>query len=355
MTTLILRAETKPNEQRTPLTPKLAKKLISQGLKVQVERSTDRIFKSSEYEEVGCSLIPAGSWEQAPKEHWILGLKELPTANTPLVHRHIYFAHAYKGQTGAKSLLQRYKKGGGELYDLEYLTNENGRRIAAFGRWAGFVGAALAVDLYCHRQLEGVAKYPALTPFKSQKELIDQLNTKLSQVFQKPRGIVIGYLGRCGQGAAEVFAKTNLELTGWDSNNTRRGGPFPGIMEHELFINCILLNKKIPPFLDKKILKENKNLSVICDVSCDPTGPFNPLPFYDKTTDHNHPNQKIRIGEKPIDLIAIDNLPSLLPRESSEDYAEQLFPHIEDLLLKQRFAPVWTGAQNIFKEHLAKV
>jgi saccharopine dehydrogenase (NAD+, L-lysine-forming) len=33
----------------------------------------------------------------------------------------------------------------------------------------------------------------------------------------------------------------------------------------------------------------------------------------------------------PLDVMAIDNLPSLLPRESSEDYAGQLLPVLAQL------------------------
>ena len=52
------------------------------------------------------------------------------------------FGHAYKGQPDGQKLLSRFAAGGGILYDLEYLTDETGRRVAAFGYWAGFAGAA---------------------------------------------------------------------------------------------------------------------------------------------------------------------------------------------------------------------
>ena len=54
------------------------------------------------------------------------------------------FGHAYKGQPAGQVLLRRFRDGGGTLYDLEYLTDETGRRVAAFGYWAGYAGAALS-------------------------------------------------------------------------------------------------------------------------------------------------------------------------------------------------------------------
>ncbi len=43
----------------------------------------------------------------------------------------------YKGQAGWDKVLARYARGGGALLDLEFL-EKNGRRVAAFGYWAGF-------------------------------------------------------------------------------------------------------------------------------------------------------------------------------------------------------------------------
>ena len=41
-------------------------------------------------------MAPLGSWTSAPKEAFIVGLKELPETDDPVTHRHIFYAHAYK-------------------------------------------------------------------------------------------------------------------------------------------------------------------------------------------------------------------------------------------------------------------
>ena len=41
-------------------------------------------------------MAPSGSWTSAPKEAFIVGLKELPESDDPVTHRHIFYAHAYK-------------------------------------------------------------------------------------------------------------------------------------------------------------------------------------------------------------------------------------------------------------------
>ena len=52
---------------------------------------------------------------------------------------HVFFAHCYKNQEGWANLLIRFIKGSGTLLDLEFLLDDNGRRVAAFGRSAGFI------------------------------------------------------------------------------------------------------------------------------------------------------------------------------------------------------------------------
>ena len=52
-------------------------------------------------------------------------------------------------------------------------------------------------------------------------------------------------------------------------------------------------------------------------------------------------------------MTAIDNLPSMLPVESSEDYAGQLLPSL--LTLGDLGAGVWGRAQVEFAAHVAAV
>ena len=85
-TVLHFRAETKPLEHRSAVTPTIAKKLVDAGYTVNVEQSSLSIFDSSEYEDTGASLVPTGSWIDAPSNHIVVGLKELPEEDFPLKH-----------------------------------------------------------------------------------------------------------------------------------------------------------------------------------------------------------------------------------------------------------------------------
>jgi saccharopine dehydrogenase (NAD+, L-lysine-forming) len=85
-TVIHARAETKPLEHRAAVTPTIAKKLVDAGYEVHVERSPLSIFKDAEYEGTGATLVPTGSWVDAPSDHIIVGLKELPEEDFPLKH-----------------------------------------------------------------------------------------------------------------------------------------------------------------------------------------------------------------------------------------------------------------------------
>jgi saccharopine dehydrogenase (NAD+, L-lysine forming) len=60
-----------------------------------------------------------------------------------------------------------------------------------------------------------------------------------------------------------------------------------------------------------------------------------------------------RQGNPPLDVISIDHLPTLLPREASEQFSADLLPSL--LQLPQRHeARVWTDAEALFKKKLQK-
>ena len=63
----------------------------------------------------------------------------------------------------------------------------------------------------------------------------------------------------------------------WDLDETKGGGPFKEVAESDIFVNCIYLSSKIPPFVTMETLQSpDRKLSVVCDVSADSTNPLTP-------------------------------------------------------------------------------
>lgn len=80
----------------------------------------------------------------------------------------------------------------------------------------------------------------------------------------------------------------------WDIEETKKGGPFEEILQCDIFVNCIYLSNPIPPFITKEsIVKDGRKLSVLVDVSCDYTSPYNPLPIYTEGTTFDKPTIKV--------------------------------------------------------------
>lgn len=220
------------------MTPTTAKALSDAGYKVLIERSKQRIFDDSEFSDLGLELVPEGSWESAPSNYIILGLKELPEEDFPLKHTHIQFAHCYKGQSNWVEVLSRFPAGNGLLYDLEFLNDENGRRVAAFGYHAGFAGAALAVEAWA-AQMKGET-LGSVTPYPNEGELIAHIKKVVKETGREPRVLVIGALGRCGRGAVDLCIKAGISeenILKWDMAETKKGGPFTEIVECEFPLN----------------------------------------------------------------------------------------------------------------------
>ena len=93
-------------------------------------------------------------------------------------------------------------------------------------------------------------------------------------------------------------------------------------------------------------------LRAISDVSCDPLSDFNPLPLYDAPTSWAEPF--VALGEngrgESVELTAIDNLPSLIPLEATEDFSAQLAPS----LARFDSGHEWSAARAVFERRLAE-
>jgi saccharopine dehydrogenase (NAD+, L-lysine-forming) len=343
-----LRAETKENEFRRALTPDSCKKIIEAGHKVTVEDWKDSIIPTSKYQEVGCEIVPEHSWMEAPKDTIVVGLKALSNAPSQYIHTHIYFAHCYKEQDGWSELLSKFKTGEGKIIDLEFMVDDNGRRTNAFGYWAGYVGASLgALYAKCSDSNDVTKKLQAQKQFPDKQDLLDFVKNNTTG---PGSGIIIGRSGRSGTGAYDFLSSLGWKVTGWDMEETKKGGPFKEILEHDLFVNCVLAMKPMAPFITKDLVSTpGHNLKMISDVSCDPDSDCNMVPLYEKATTLSEPIVKVT---EQTSLTAIDNLPSILPKESSYDFSSQLENYI--INYNENEGPVARALEH-FKKHVSLV
>jgi len=349
-----LRAESKQGEHRTILLPTHVQQLLRNGHTVTVEESVNRCVPINDYATIpGVKVVPEGSWHSAPEGTIISGLKELLEDGKPISGTHLYFAHCFKGQSHAPALLGQFKQGNGQLYDLEFLVDDNGRRVAAFGKAAGAVGMAVGALVWAFGKAHPSADHPSLDKtYPTYAELASYVKEKLA-AHEKPKVLIVGALGRVGQGAVGMCRSLGIEPVQWDLAETSgKPGPFNDILDFDIFLNTIYLSPNLSPdqrfvFLNKEsINKKGRKLRTIVDVSCDPNNPSNPLPIYQETTSFEKPSYQLIGGANRLDLVSIDHFPSMVPAESSMEFADQLLPH----LLQFDQTSVWSRAIKLFEE-----
>lgn len=342
--TILLRAEQRPSERRTPLTPEGAAELQAAGITVLVESSPARAFGDDQYAAAGLQLVPPGSWLQADPDVVVVGIKELPDEPAALRHRHVFFGHAYKGQQGAEELLHRFVDGGGQLLDLEYLVDDGGRRVVAFGYWAGFVGAALGA-----LQLAGVLTAPL------QPMTLDELAGRLEATAGQASGataVVTGAFGRAGRGATDALRLAGLDVSRWDREDTADLDS-DALVAHDLLVHCVHASVPQRPFLTEADRERaGRRLRVLADVTADVPSELNLLPVSDRLTSWAEPVRRIWDDPVPLDAIVIDNLPSLLPLQASKDFSTGLVPILPGLFAGDA---VWTRAAASYDEAIARM
>ncbi|KAI9767374.1 MAG: Saccharopine dehydrogenase [Geoglossum simile] len=244
------------------VSPTTAKALLDAGYVVNAKRSSGRVFGDEEFEAVGATPVPTGSWVNAPKDHIIVGLKELLESDAPLHHSHVQFGHCYKYQENWDRYLSRFARGGGTLYNIEFLTDNSGRRVSAFGYYAGYAGAAVALLAWAHQVAQPTTPLPSISTPPSATALEAAVNASLTSALlhndnKHPRVLIMGALGRCGTGAIDFCIAAGIptsNLLKWDMAETAAGGPFPEIAAADIFINCVYLlnSREVKSVLDRR-------------------------------------------------------------------------------------------------------
>jgi len=347
-THLWIRHEARETERRTPVVPADVRRLRDVGFAVTVEESPQRVFPIGEYGAAGATVAGKGSWVDAPDDAVVIGIKELPEEPDSLRHTHVYFAHSFKGQNEAVAVLERFRRGGGRLLDIEYLTDENGKRVVAFGYWAGYVGAGLGV-LHLVGRLS-----PPLVPMEK-ADLDERLVAAGKDGADQLLALVTGARGRSGRGAQRALAVAGLPITRWDRQETRDLHK-QVLLGHDLLVNCVVTHVPSTPFVVTDDLDHERRMWVIADVTCDVTSATNMLPVNTAVTTWDAPARRLsegrpQDGSGPLDIIAIDNLPSLLPKEASESFSADLTDQLLGLDPTHLEGP-WAVAGHAFDQAL---
>lgn len=368
----LLKETKSPVDNRVPLTPQQCKMLMKQypNLKIVVQSSDIRCFTDEEYKKAGIEVK-----EELQSCDLLLGVKEVNTESLINDQHYIFFGHIAKLQDYNRSLCQCLISKNITFTDWEYLTNQDGIRLIAFGRWAGIVGAYNALRLYGLRnRLFNLPKPDINSSLKSFVEEIKNLKSLLSQ---RNLNIMITGDGRVAHGAIELFENSgihvsvapkeiNKHLLGFNVMQLcipqlvekKNGGEIVDIDEFkaspnlyksrfnkyssvcDIMISCHFWQNNAPKYLTLDMLSTTK-IDTIADVTCDINGSIETTirpsthdnPFY--AIDKNTTNEVPYDAPNSIGVMAVDTCPNALPRDASEDFGDQIMQYLIPEILKE--------------------
>ncbi|XP_008202921.1 alpha-aminoadipic semialdehyde synthase, mitochondrial isoform X2 [Nasonia vitripennis] len=122
-------------ERRAPLAPSNVRRLIRAGVKVIVQPSNRRAYPAGSYLAAGAQVQ-----EDISTASVIFGVKQVPIDALIPNKTYCFFSHTIKAQESNMPMLDAILDKNIRLLDYEKLTDDNGQRLVAFGKYAGVAG-----------------------------------------------------------------------------------------------------------------------------------------------------------------------------------------------------------------------
>ena len=365
----LLREWKEPVDKRVALTPDQCVQFTNKFPEIElvVEKSPDRTFSDQAYKKLGIAVV-----SDVSDCDILFGIKEVPIEKLIPNKTYFFFSHTIKEQAYNRDLLRAILEKNITLIDYETLTWSEGGRILGFGKWAGIAGAYNAF-LTWGKKTDKFTLPPAYETddYEESIRLLSELDLNRLRV-------VFTGNGRVADGIREVLEQMKLkecspqefisqpprnayftQLTSWDLYHRKDGGPwdiqhfynnhdaycceFDNFLPYtDILINGIYWEESMPPFFTVKDTKQsNFAIKVIADITCDVQGSI-PITMeatniYNPTFGWSKSEQKqvAPFGEDTIDIMAVNNLPTELPKNASEEFGSLLLEHILPLVARR--------------------
>jgi len=377
-------------ESRVPLIPEdVARLRESEAIDLRVQSSQRRAFADPEFTS---RRVPVQ--KDVDDCSVVLGVKEIPVDALRPHTAYVFFSHVIKGQAYNMPMLRRLMELGCTLIDYERLTDDRGQRLVAFGFHAGLAGAIDTLwalgQRWAHRgRITPLAdvfpahRYASLAEAKSALSRVAAACRRDPQI-EAVAPVILGVTGygRVAQGVHDVFDvlepvevlpeelgsvhcspgrfvrvrfeerhfAESLDSEPFDRERYyREPDAFRGVFGSRYLphltalVNAIYWEPEYPRLVLEKDLRalhaveSEPRLEVIGDVSCDIGGS---IEVTTKATDPANPVYTWDVGRRTSSdgfdgdgptIMAVDILPTELPREASESFSRALSPWIPAL------------------------
>lgn len=365
----IIREGKNPPDARVPIIPQQCRYIQKHfPVEIVVEPSDKRIFENAEYKKLNIAMS-----DDLADCDILMGVKEVPIEQLIPNKTYFFFSHTIKEQAYNRDLLLAILEKNIRLIDYETLTDENRKRLIAFGRFAGMVGAHNALWTYSKRT--GAFELPRMKDYRdyaAAKE--DYKRLELSNL-----KIVVTGTGRVGRGAADVLKDMGIkrvspkeflqndydhavftQLACEDYAKRKDGKAFqrkvffahpedhaskfaPFTKVSDIMINGIFWDNNAPAFFTSEDMQQaDFNINVIADVTCD-IAPVSSIPSTLRASTIDDPvfgydassgKETAAFQDESIDMMTVDNLPNELARDASQSFGKQFIERVLPELLK---------------------
>ena len=359
----VIREGKTPPDSRVPLTPVQCKSLMDQGIDIVVQPSQVRCFNDEDYINEGVPLV-----ENMDDRSVLMGVKEVLIKELLSDKSYFFFSHTIKKQAYNQKLLRAVVDKNINLMDYEVLTNDDGARVIAFGKFAGMVGAHNALWTYGKRTNHfEMPRMKDLYDYDAAKAVYNDIEIPNVK-------IVLTGTGRVSSGAAMVlddmgitkvrpidYVTKQYDYPVYTQLNTfyyakRKDGKelddiqdfynnpsqYDSDFDHflpmsDIMINGIYWDNSAPSFFTiDQMITGDFGIQVIADVTCD-IAPVSSIPATLRASTIEDPvfgfNPFMRSEVQPyqkdaVDMMTIDNLPNELPRDASTAFGEMFMDKV---------------------------
>jgi alanine dehydrogenase len=357
----IIKEYKSPPDKRVVFSPKKCVETLQKFPQVEffVEKSDIRCFSDLEYEEMGLKVVTDLSNCDV-----LIGVKEVPIEKLIENKKYFFFSHTIKKQPYNKKLLQQIIKKNIELFDHETIVDNNNNRLIGFGYYAGVIGAYNGLRAY------GLKNHTFSIPKAIDLKDRQEFNSILKSLSIPNMKILLTGKGRVGSGTKEVldFLKikevsaqdfinetynesvyVNIDVLDYNysdsientvSNFYNYPEKFRSTFSKFLSVSDIYFaghyhNPKAPKLITLDDIKNpDFNVQVIADISCDIDGPIASTirPSTIENPTYGFHKEKLVecdfLDENALAVMAVDNLPCELPRDSSEMFGEMFLKYV---------------------------
>lgn len=357
----IIKEYKSPPDKRVVFSPVKCVETLQKFPQVEffIEKSDIRCFMDSEYEKMGLKVVTDLSNCDV-----LIGVKEVPIEKLIDNKKYFFFSHTIKKQPYNKKLLQQIIKKNIELFDHETIVDKNNNRLIGFGYYAGVIGAYNGLRAY------GLKNHTFSIPKAIDLKDRQEFNSILKSLSIPDMKILLTGKGRVGSGTKEVldFLKikevsahdfinetysesvyVNIDVLDYNysdlientvSNFYNYPEKFRSTFSKFLSVSDIYFaghyhNPKAPKLITLDDIKNpDFNVQVIADISCDIDGPIASTirPSTIENPTYGFHKEKLVecdfLDENALAVMAVDNLPCELPRDSSEMFGEMFLKYV---------------------------